>query len=332
MSKEQKVKKRIKELGEIYRRFRSPLETRFEEEVEKYWGRDWGVTTEVGKLRMVLLHRPGKEMGSIQKPLEKWGYTEKLNLDDMEKDFERLTKFFRDEDVEVVERKPESNAPPRLVKSIYTRDPSFAVKGGVIIGRMYDALRRGEELPTMQTYAEIGCPILHTVHGSGTIEGGSVMWLDPKHLVIGLSYRTNKEGARQVREVMNTIDPEIEVKAIPVYTEEGHIDTAITMIDVKTAVVDREVLPRPFIDYLKDIKIKIIEKPPDAYVEGVALEPGRILVEAGEEEEKQKGRKLLEAEGFEVIPVEISTLTIPRNSGTIHCLTMPIIRDPEPTG
>jgi len=321
------VSKKKMTLMEIYMKYHPPLKTRFEEEVEKYWGRRWGVNTEVGRLRMVLLHRPGEEINSIKPPYERWRYTYKPDLKEMQRDYETLAEALREEGVEVVERLPEKAKPPRLVKSIYTRDPSFAVPGGVIIGRMYDALRRGEELYTMQTLAKIGCPILRTVNGSGTIEGGSVMWLDPKHLAIGLSFRVNEEGARQVAEVIRAIDPEIEVKATPIFG--GHIDGFICMVDRKTAVVKREGLAWSFWEYLKDeLKFNIIERPRDVYVAGVALRPGRVLVASGED--KREGIKLLEHEGIDVIEISIDSLVTPRNSGSIHCLTMPIIRDPEP--
>lgn len=38
-----------------------PLETTFEEDLPKLWG-DWGVCSEVDKLRAVLMRRPGKEI------------------------------------------------------------------------------------------------------------------------------------------------------------------------------------------------------------------------------------------------------------------------------
>jgi N-dimethylarginine dimethylaminohydrolase len=330
--KEPSLYEKMAAVGEIYTKYHPPLETRFDEDVQEYWGRNWGVSSEVGKLRAVLLHRPGKEIRSIREPLAKWRYTEKPDLDEMQSDFERLTEAFSGAGVEVVERKPEENDPPRLVKSIYTRDPSFTVKGGVIIGRMYDRLRRGEEPLTAQTYAQIGCPILHTIHGSGTMEGGSVVWLDPKHLAIGITYRGNEEGARQVREVIKTIDPEIDVTFVEIVHPSGHLDVPLTMVNVKTAVADIRVLPSWFIEYLKrDVKLDVVEKPSETYVEGtVVLEPGKVLFDTGKYREKEKGFRFLEGLGLHVTPVEISTLTYPRNSGTLHCLTMPLIRDPEP--
>ena len=38
-----------------------PKETTFEEDMTTYWG-DWGVSSEVEKLRAVLMRRPGKEV------------------------------------------------------------------------------------------------------------------------------------------------------------------------------------------------------------------------------------------------------------------------------
>jgi N-dimethylarginine dimethylaminohydrolase len=312
---------------DLYMKYHPPLKTRFEEDAEKYWGRRWGVNTEVGRLRTVLLHKPGEEINSIEPPYEKWRHTSKPSLEEMQRDYENLAEAFKQEGVEVVERLPEKAEPPRLVKSIYTRDPSFAVPGGVIVGRMYDDLRRGEELYTMQTLAGLGCPILRTVNGSGTIEGGSVMWLSPRHLAIGLSFRVNEEGARQVAEVVQGIDPGIEVKVTPIFG--SHIDESICMVDRHTAVVLRERLVWSFWEYLRDeLKLNIIERPEDVYIAGVALRPGRVLVASGED--KRAGIKILERAGVDVVEVDIDSLVEPRNTGSIHCLTMPILRDPEP--
>lgn len=313
---------------DIYMKYHQPLKTKFEDEVERYWGKPWGVNTEVGRLRAVLLHRPGQEISSISEPYEKWRYTKKPNLKEMQEDYETLATALRHEGVEVVERLQEKNNPARLVKSLYTRDPSFAVPSGVIIGRMYDSLRRGEELYTMQTLASLGCPILRVVNGTGTVEGGSVMWLDPKHLAIGLSFRVNEEGGWQVAEVIHVIDSDIDVKMTPIFS--GHLDESLCMVDQHTVVVDRDGIIWAFWEYLQDeLKFNIIERPRDVYLHALALRPGRVIAASGED--KTEGIRLLEKEGIDVIEVKIDSLTQPRNTGSIHCLTMPIIRDPEPT-
>jgi len=324
----EETKRAREELSDIYYEHHPPLKTDFLEDLEWAWGGRWGVDTEVSRLRKVLLHRPGREILAVDEPYEKWRYTHRPDLGEMQRDYETLRAAFEAEGVEVVERLPEEGPEPRLVKSIYTRDPSFAVPGGVIVGRMYDRLRRGEEKYTMQTLAGIGCPVLRVVNGIGTVEGGSVMWLDPKHLAIGLSWRVNEEGARQVAEVVWSIDPEIEVDAEPIF--HGHIDEFICMVDVKTAVVDREGLAYSMYEWLmEDVGLNVIDRPQGLYVAGVAVRPGRIVCASGPG--KEEGIKLLERNGIDVVPVEIPSLVEPRNSGSIHCLTMPVLRDPEPT-
>ena len=331
MAKQDSITNRISEYGKIYSEYHPPLTASFEQDVDQYWGRSWGVSTEVGKLKTVLLHKPGEEILSITEPLVQWRYTEKPDLDEMQRDFERLKKTLEGLGVEVVVRKPETNTPLRLVKSIYARDPSFTVIGGTIIGRMYDRLRRGEELPTTKTYAEIGCPILRTLNGKAKMEGGSVVWIDSKHLAIGISYRGNEEAVKQIAQVVKAADPEVDVRAVPVNHPSGHLDVPLSMVNVKTAVVDRQSVPASFIDYLKnDAGVEIIDKPPGTYIEGLlVLEPGKVLYDAGVEVEKKRGLKLLKDLGLEVVEVNLNTLTFPRNSGTLHCLTMPLIRDPE---
>jgi arginine deiminase len=76
-------------------------------------------------------------------------------------------------------------------------------------------------------------------------------------------------------------------------------------------------------------ELNIIEKPRDTYLAAVAVKPGRVISASGPG--KEKGIRLLERNGVDVISVEIPSLVNPRNSGSIHCLTMPILREPEPT-
>lgn len=306
-------------LEKLYETYHPPLETKFEDEVEKYWGRKWGAPTEIGTLRMVLLHRPGREINSIAPPLEKWRYTSKPELKQMIKEHEHLVQLFKDEHVEVVIREPETENNPRLVKSIYTRDPSFSTKGGMIIGRMYDALRRGEEKYTSLTYAKLGCPILRTINGNGVIEGGGVTFLDETHVCMTTGYRTNEEGVRQASEVMKTCGVE-EVITVPLY--DGH--EPIHMVDKHTAVRNRPI-PWFFLEYLKKLRFTILDGRESGARASVALRPGRIMIA-----EDQKVRRFFEANGLDVIEAKIPTLVHPINTGSIHCLTMALIRDPEP--
>jgi len=185
----------------------------------------------------------------------------------------------------------------------------------------------------MQSYAEIGCPILHTLNAGATMEGGSVVWINPTHLAIGVTPRGNIEGARQTRDVVQAANPGIDVHFVEVNHASGHLDVPLTMVNTQLAVLDQTCVPDSFVQWLKKAaKVEIVDKPKGTYIEGaVVLEPGKVLFDDGIQEEKVRGRKLLKGLGLDVVSVDLDTLTFPRNSGTLHCLTMPIIRDPQPS-
>ena len=115
------ITSQICRFGGIYAEHHPPLTSRFDSEVEKYWGRRWGVNTEVGRLRSVLVHRPGPEIDAIADPLVKWRYTEKPRLPEMVAAHERLVAALRGSGVEVVVRNPETAPSPRLVQIVCGR-------------------------------------------------------------------------------------------------------------------------------------------------------------------------------------------------------------------
>ena len=122
-------------LHEIYQRYHPQILTDFRDELEKYWGRRWKANSTIGKLRTVLLHRPGKEFLTVGKPtpwlphlssLAAWRMSFKPDLDELIEHHENMVKAYRDEGVEVVIRKPDPYDPPYQVKSIYTDDVCHA--------------------------------------------------------------------------------------------------------------------------------------------------------------------------------------------------------------
>jgi hypothetical protein len=125
---------------------------------EEVWGRRWGCDNDVGQLRMVLMHRPGEEMGIIDpaKRLEHlgsygdaegqtwyWRGDSITPLEVQQAQHDGLADALRKEGVEVVYL---TRCAPGRHKSIYTRDSCIAVKGGAIVTRLGPIVRRGEEL------------------------------------------------------------------------------------------------------------------------------------------------------------------------------------------
>jgi N-dimethylarginine dimethylaminohydrolase len=350
-------------LREQYLKFHPQVLSDFEDEMEKLWGKKWKANTNVGKLKMVLLHRPGPEFESIGKKtpfppflshLPAWRMAEKIPLEELTEDHLNLVDAYKAEGVEVVIRKPESNSPPYQVKAIYTDDVCHPGVYGQIILRMYDWIRKGEERYTLQTLAEIGCPVVGMIIGNGMTEGGSIGWLDEKHLIIGVHFprsntqtpevmRANEFGHNQFVNIIKTQDPEVDIRIQPGYG--SRIGAShYCLVDRHTSVQDPKMLDPylrswmetemnwEFIDPPEEVCVKVHTRDPRTpFVKrapntGVVLEPRKILVNEG----NSKATKWFESIGIEVVEVDVATLVRPRNSGSIHCTAGSLIRDSEP--
>jgi N-dimethylarginine dimethylaminohydrolase len=298
------------------------------------WGRLWGCTNDVGKLRVVLMHRPGNELSLVEnKPMpeiggfgdpEKGWYWMGRTMPDlpaMQRAHDALVKILQAEGVEVVYV---GEAAPSRMKQIYTRDSVIGVKGGAIVTRLARRVRRGEELPVTRALAKAGCPILGTLHGNAVFEGGGFAILDEKTAVCSLSVACNAEGVRQVRNILGTMGIEL----IPVHNPgyRIHIDGAFLMIDVDTAIINMNELPYVFIDYLKSRKMKLIQLPPEDNgfsLNCLAVSPGRVIMHTSV---SPRLADQLARNGIKVLSVDYDCVEL--GGGGIHCSTAPLARDP----
>jgi len=320
----------------LHRRIPGEPEPAFEEPVmlEKVWGKRWGVNNDVGKLRMALVCRPGKEwepMMSGGEYVEEtlaligpnnmwyWNDREVPDLTKAQEQHDAMTKSLRDEGVEVVYLE---DPRPQMTKSVFTRDPGIVVEGGAILCRMGVSYRRGEELPFMRTLARIGIPILHTIHGSGLMEGGSFLWLNDHTAVVSIGQRSNAEGARQLGEVLKTLG--VELVCVDNTGYGLHIDGSIVMVDVDKALVFVQDLPWWFLVRLKDLGIQLIDADPRDGGMGVnclAVRPGRVIMSS----HAKYSADQLDQNGVEVVMVDYDV--IHKSGGGVHCSTLPLIRD-----
>ena len=165
------------------RRMETAAEPPFIDELESVWGARWGAWDEVGPLRRMLVRAPGDELavvradyydeeaGALVDPDGRWYWTgsEAPNLELVKQQHAGLVAALEREGVSV------DIAPPMgggFVKAVYVRDPLVTVPGGAIIGRMGVRMRRGEEAEITRAVASIGMPILGTLTGTATLEGG----------------------------------------------------------------------------------------------------------------------------------------------------------------
>lgn len=322
--------------NQLIKTFPSEAEPPFEDESEltRWWGRNWGCSSDVGRLRVVLMHRPGEELRIVDtsKRLEigafgdqqtgwYWRGKEGPDLAAMQAQHDGFVAALKAEGVEVAFL--DAVAKGRM-KSCYTRDSVVAVGGGAIVQRLGARIRRGEELPATRALAKLGCPILRTLSGNAISEGGSFAWLNARTAVIGLSSRVNEEGARQVEDVLRAQGVELIRIALTGYRL--HIDGVFLMLAPDLALINPAQLPFWFLEKLKDLKIHAIEVHHEDnpwIINSLAVAPGRVLMAEGCSDNTLER---LRRHGVSVVTLPYDKVCL--GGGGMHCSTAPLIRDP----
>ncbi len=316
--------------------FGSAPEPAFEapERLSRLWGRNWGCNNDVGKLRTVLMHRPGDEFSVIDrsKRIEEIGTYGDLeagwywqsdsipSLEELQAQHDGLADLLRAEGVEVIYVEGVDRG---RFKSVYTRDSCIAVKGGAIVPRLAPRMRHGEELPVTRTLAKLGMPVLRTLHGTAMAEGGSFAWLNSRTAAIGRGIRINDEGITQIAEVLR--HQGVELLVVDLCGYDIHIDGHFLMIDVDLALIWPRGLSFAFLEKLRELGIRTIEMNEDDnpwIVNGLAIAPGRVVMPRGLSEQT---REALARNDVTVLEIDYDKVQL--NGGGIHCSTSPLIRD-----
>lgn len=308
---------------------------------ERVWGRRWGVHDDVGRLRLCAVHRPGSEIDVIDPAKydpsiaalidddEQWYWRDRRGPDKatMQAEHDGLVAALRAEDVEVVS----IAGPPGDPKAVFTRDQAVAVKGGAVVCRMGPVGkergygRRGEEAYVTRALAQLGMPILHTVHGSGLLEGGSFLFLNESTAAVGMSYRQNEAGARQLEGVL--AEEGVRLIRVPLTGHSLHLDGCIVMVDRDKAIINLARLPYWFLETLTELGIEPIHVYPSEEgnkpVNCLAVRPGRVLVAEGSPRTVER----LNRAGVETVVIPYRE--IHKNGGGIHCSTLPLVREPS---
>lgn len=302
-----------------------PPKDSFEDDVKRFWkGTEFGVSSGYANLRRVLLHRPGPELRVVNEDPKRWMWQGKPDLERAHKEFDLFAKTLKAHGVKVELMK---EAKDDKAKQFYMRDQSVVIRTGAIVGRMALEQRRGEEAPVMKQLVSLGIPILHTVHGRGTFEGGNLVWLGESRVAIGEGLRTNQEGLDQVKDVMKRHD--IDVLTVPLagYLSRPsgyvHLDVVLNVVDEDLALVYPEGIPYAILQALGE-EFDLVEvgrkeqRKMGANV--LVLGPRKVLARRGNVETK----RALESEGAEVVEVDMDELT--KGGGGPRCVTLELER------
>ncbi|MDP9367257.1 MAG: arginine deiminase-related protein, partial [Chloroflexota bacterium] len=151
----------------------SERSTVFRDDLPGTWG-DWGVSSECGTLRAVLLRRPGEELDGVI-DFDAAQMRADVLPEVARQQHDALAEAYRAHGVSVsyVER-TRADKP----NTLFIRDLMLMTPEGAIVTRPASTVRAGEERFVAEALACLGVPILMTVHGGGTFEGADVCWVD----------------------------------------------------------------------------------------------------------------------------------------------------------
>lgn len=212
--------------------------------------------------------------------------------------------------------------------SIYCRDASIATDFGVILCHMGKNERSLEPEVQGDFFKDNQIEILGSIQSPGTLEGGDVAWLDHKTLAVGHTYRTNREGISQLKEMLEPRGVEVFVVELPHYkgpADVFHLMSIFSPVDDKIAVVYSPLMPIYFRNELLARGYQLVEVPDEEFetmgCNVLALEPKKCLMLSGNPA-TQKG--LIDL-GCEVIMYKGSNISVMGGGGPT-CLTRPLIR------
>jgi N-dimethylarginine dimethylaminohydrolase len=287
--------------------------------------------SETGRLRHVALKHPRYAFGSAETIAAEWrmlNFTAPPDLGRAIDEFDRFQALIASSGAEV---HPFPAAGDTTLDSIYVRDGSIVCDRGIVLCRMGKPQRSGEPAAQGVVLPDVGprLPLLGRIEAPGTIEGGDVLWLDDRTLVVGRGYRTNDAGISQLRAILG---PSIELVVVPLPHWHGdgevmHLMSLISPVGPNLAVVYSPLLPVPFRQWLLERGLTFIEVPHDEFdsmgTNALALSPLQCVMLAG----NPKTRGALERAGIEVLEYEGREIS-GKGGGGPTCLTRPLLRDP----
>lgn len=190
---------------------------------------------------------------------------------------------------------------PPLPNTLYTRDTTCWIYGGVTLNPLYWPVRREETLLTASIYrfhpefANAGIQVWwgdpDKNFGQATLEGGDVMPVGNGVVLIGMSERTSRQGIAQVAAALfaKQAAERVIVAAMPKLRAAMHLDTVFTFADRDLVTVYK-----PLMDQVHAISLRpgagasgieaVIERKPfvDVVAEALNLKELRVIETGGD--------------------------------------------------
>jgi len=281
----------------------------------------WGVDSEHGLLRDVLLCRPDHYRWLPTSPISQATLDSGAVFDRelAHRQHAEMVAVYESEGVRCHFLKPD----PALPYQVFARDSSAATPAGGVVLQPQQWWRRGEYAAVIEFYRDAEIPLAAMITAAA-VEGGDVMIIEPGCVLIGCAeVRTQEPGARQLARIFEAQGWEARVQ--PFASRFVHVDVIVATLAEKLAAVATDVVPAGLLTWLRQKGFDLIEIPEhEAFMLGVNAMPlGRDRILSG------KGATVLNASlrarGLTVLDPELSMFTA--GGGGAHCLAQALRRD-----
>ena len=287
---------------------------------------EWGINSEFGVLRDVLLGSP---------EAFRWLGEENAQYSALVRDtLRRGYRFDRDlalrQHAEMVDAYRQAgvavhllDAREELPYSVYARDSNFMTPFGAVVTQLANPRRRGEYANVLRFYLAHEIPVYDLV-SAGNFEGGDFNMIAPGCVLIGYTgLRGEEVAARQVGGWMEAEG--IEARYAPIDEYYVHIDLMVCMLAEKLAAVCLDTTDPEIVSWIESKGIEVV---PASFRETmglgcnvVALGNDRILSSTAAPELNARMRAL----GFEVYDPDMSQYQLA--GGGVHCMCQPLRRE-----
>lgn len=191
--------------------------------------------------------------------------------------------------------------------SCFVEDVALCTPNCAVITRPGAVSRRGEIIEMQEVLKEF-YEHIEQIEEPGTIEAGDIMMVG-NHFYIGLSERTNKNGAEQMKSILEKYG--MTASLVPL-KEVLHLKTGLAYLEKGQLLISGEFLTNP--EFNQYNKIIIASK--DAYSANCIWVNQKVLVPAGFPSTTEK----IAQAGYEVIELNMSEFQ--KLDGGLSCLSL----------
>ena len=121
------------------------------------------------------------------------------NLKESLKEFEQFTKILNSFNIKLYFIGEDDLA---TIDSIYTHDPLIISNNGAIICNMGKKSRISEKVAIKKILKSKNIPIIGEITEPGKLEGGDIVWINQNTIAVGIGYRTNLDGIKQLSKLL----------------------------------------------------------------------------------------------------------------------------------